>query len=152
MRWSGGLRKSMGAGALLALLWASPAHAGQYTVTVSPDEGLQDGDTVTVRGQGFPPSREWTSNRLALCEAGIDFADEHQERCADLGGYRVHDDNTFERTARVRRSRLAFNGEDRVTCGAEPEDCEIVAVTVVNLGTPRVAMASAPISFGPEPK
>ncbi len=108
------------------------------TIDVSPATDVEDGSTVTVRGNGFLPDSPVS---IALCAAGA-----AEDRCDDSGSSYTNADaaGAFEASLFVAADFARFDGSS--TNCRRPPGCEVVARDFS-----RGQDARAPITFGPAP-
>jgi len=95
-------------------------------VTIDPREGLRDGQTVTVRGESFPPGTEvyiGVCSRLAP-GTGIERCDRTNFKVVNAGA-----DGTFEATYTLRR--ILEIGGTAYDCTAAPAEGERTACILV---------------------
>ena len=123
---------------VLGLAWLSPAVAGAAppearSLTVTPSDDLDDGQTVTVDGTGWRPG---VLVFAIECLAGT-------QTCGGAVANRpVATDGAFTMTIVVRAVFTAFDGTP-VDCRVD--DCEVTAVNEAN----EDHTASVPITFDP---
>jgi hypothetical protein len=113
------------------------ASAGPAPVTVDPNHGLEDGQSVSVSGTGFTVD---STVDVTLCSTAV-FDATGQLR-ADAGAYcgdvslvsATVTDGIFETSLTVLRSQPSISGTGSVVCGAQPLDCVVLAVQVNQFG------------------
>ena len=143
---------SLACGAGIATLLTSvPAGAAEgSTIAVTPDEGLRDGQVVRVDGTGWPdPTADNQYGVVVQC------ADSGQGITAGCGGGRPLSESDVSASGRfsvevtVRRSFRNFQDDATLTCGAAPDDCEIVAMVWTDFGDRIIVDGydTEPISF-----
>jgi hypothetical protein len=132
---------------------SGPAGAAAvHTVTVSPNTGLSDGQTVTVSGTGFdetPALNDWAiaqcdpaivdaislDSALRLCDATTQpFVFTHADAAGNLS------------TSYTVRKTFSLSGGRTVTCGQAPNDCAILVAQIATDGS--FPGGAALISFG----
>ena len=153
---------ALSVGGLLAV--GGPAGAAVvHTVTVSPDAGLSDGQTVTVSGTGFdetPAINDWFVSQCsaAVLSSPIDLNSAIND--CDGTSYPVvftHADPAGNLSASFVVHKTITTGlgagSGTTTCGQAPNDCAILVAQLTNTPTGGVLIAAAaPISFGPPVK
>ena len=110
------------------------------TVTVDPDEGLVDGQTVTVSASGLV----WENDGFALlCKAGLTSSSD----CSfeSLGFFEVAEDRTA--AVQLRVTTFIETGSGVIDC-REPGAC-VVAVTTDSGRSPR-KLGITPVAFDPD--
>jgi hypothetical protein len=136
---------------VLALGFGSPAGAAGHAITVTPDSGLADGQTVHVTGTGFtetPAVNDWVATMCSgaildqppTLELAVQYCD------ATEGPYVfTHADSAgniaFDFI--VRKTFQPTGGEGTVDCASS--GCAILVAQVTTAG---FTGAAAPISFG----
>jgi hypothetical protein len=141
-----------GGGVVMTLDCPEPPAEGPV-VTVEPDTGLVDGQTVTVEGTGFtatPIINDWvvvqcSADILAVpltLEAALNF-------CDAVTGFVIvsADENGNLSTPFTVRGSFTTTGPQpfTVTCGVTPGDCAILVAQITDEG---FVGAGAPITFG----
>jgi hypothetical protein len=120
-----------GAG-ILTLLTSTPASAAQPVITVTPNEGLRDGQVVRVEGTGWaPPENDDDGPFGAIMQCPTGTSDPF--KCGNgraLTSSDVPDDGRGRLSLdfTVRRSFRTEDDTATVTCGAAPDDCEVQVV------------------------
>jgi hypothetical protein len=106
------------------------------SVTVTPDDGLVDGDVVTVAGTSFP-----RSSQLVICEGVFSGSFSSSECGAPSESASTDDSGAFSAQYTVRRFISASPGAPlTIDCAAPSANCAIGALSAV---TP-IAFASQP--------
>jgi len=135
---------------------ASPiSFFGDHKVTVAPNTGLSDGQTVTVRGTGFvetPALNDWVVTQCSarILEAPNEINHVINECNQQEPAVFAHADAAGNVTSPlvVRKTFTAglLAGAHTVTCGQAPNDCAVLVVQITTDGN--FTGAAAPISFG----
>ena len=130
---------------LAASLWAfvpvAPASAATPSITVTPNTGLVDGQTVTVAGSG------WASgDQVFYCEA-INVAPQDSGNC-DPPIPNVIADSTGSFSVSVKLDRIftPFNAGHPVDCADPAQHC-VIGAAHLDLSN----LTLAPLSFAPRP-
>jgi Neocarzinostatin family len=120
---------TVGAACALVLAWATPAlpSAAQTpptpTVTVTPDSGLVDGQSVLIEGTGFPSG---VFVVVMQCQPGSTSLSELLTKCVTMGAAPTPDaSGSFSTFQAVHRTIEPGSGP--VDCGASPGACTIAA-------------------------
>ena len=143
-----------GAG-ILTLLTSAPAEASEAdgaVITVTPNEGLEDGQVVRVQGTGWAhpeTDAEGPFGAIMQCRTGTS----DPFKCGNgraLTSSDVPDDGRGRLSVdfTVRRSFRTEDDTATVTCGAAPDDCEIHVLEWTPIGERTFVLRDAePISF-----
>jgi hypothetical protein len=126
------------------------AQEGAPSVTVTPNTGLEGGQTVLVEASGFTgtPTASWA---VAQCDAAVVGATDATTvnlNCIASNAVRVEPGSpSFSAQLTVVLTGPNFGGPPTpITCGAAPGDCVILVGQLLVGGGAQVA--TAPISFG----
>jgi Neocarzinostatin family len=121
---------TVGAACALVLAWATPAlsSAAQTpstpTLTVTPDTGLVDGQSVLIEGAGFTPGELVV---ILQCLPGSSSVSELLTRCVTTGAVPTPNaSGSFSTFQAVRRTIEPRSGGP-IDCGASPGACTIAA-------------------------
>jgi hypothetical protein len=127
------------------------AHAQEApSVTVTPDSGLVDGQTVLVEASGFTgtPTAPWAVLQCDASVVGATDATTVNERCIGANGVLIQPGpSSFSTPLTVVVSGTSFQGGTTITCGHAPADCVILVGQLLITGGAQVA--TTPITFGP---
>ena len=131
-----------------ALLAPAASAQGTPGLTVTPDSGLVDRQTVTVLAVHFP----YSSNFLLQCPADVDvenFMDDYVRCGSNVRSFSngVSTSFTVRTTTTTVAVGLGVPGPRTLTCGLSPNDCTIVALSY---GPDEDLAVAAPISFFPD--
>jgi hypothetical protein len=93
-------------------------------VSVTPDSGLVDGQTVTAKGRGYSPS---SSLGMIQCVAGADSIDDCDGTTAT--SFSADANGGFSRSFTVRRV-ISHNVGQETDCGARAGACVVASVYI----------------------
>ena len=130
--------------ARLAIDFAPAPPIVGATVTVTPDTGITNFQTVTVAGSGYDVSGQFPGVGVTVCKTGSTADGD----CVGNQSFAQLDPSGAFSTTLTLRRIVHFSSGD-FDCGSAPAVCEVRAVSFA--GTPRVGRAVFSFAPGPPP-